>query len=140
MADFAGISRELLREAILAARAEAARALCELETDTRVNLAANDLFKRVTGTSSMEKAILAARRIIESYDRILKDLEAGCAIDAEIFDLGGPAAGACVRPAVGPSIGPAIGSAIGPAISGIDHAEIDINVLRRVGGRGAVVA
>jgi len=37
--------------------------------------AMSDLFKRVTGHSSIENAILTARRTVEAYDRIYGDMQ-----------------------------------------------------------------
>lgn len=67
--------RNQLRQKIQAARDEACAALVALQAGG--NHGGRDLFKQVTGASSVDNAVAEARRIIDAYDRILRDLEAG---------------------------------------------------------------
>lgn len=72
-------------------RRDEARALLGalLETRERTEQIADgtgaDAFKGVTGQSSMERAIERTRRLIESFDRVLDELESG--LDAEDLSL-----------------------------------------------------
>jgi CO/xanthine dehydrogenase Mo-binding subunit len=68
--------RRILDETV-AARAKALELLKSL-TDLQAGAdpSARDLFKRVTGQSSIDNSIAATRRAIEAYDRVLVQLEA----------------------------------------------------------------
>ncbi len=48
---------------------------------------ARDLYKRVTGQSSIDNSIAATRRTIEAYDRVLTQLEAGA--EPPVVSVGG---------------------------------------------------
>ncbi len=52
-------------------------ALLESEQAAREGGHEGDLFRRVTGASSLENAIAATRRTIDAYDRLLQELEGG---------------------------------------------------------------
>lgn len=64
--------RDQLRQRIQAARDDASAALAALQRETGNG---RDLFKQVTGHSSTDNAVAEARRIIDAYDRILRDLD-----------------------------------------------------------------
>lgn len=68
--------RTQLRQKIQAARDEATAALAALQGGSTMG---RDLYKQVTGHSSVDNAVAEARRIIDAYDRILRDLDSGVA-------------------------------------------------------------
>ncbi|GJQ29920.1 MAG: hypothetical protein HBSAPP03_18040 [Phycisphaerae bacterium] len=49
--------------------------LLNAQRDAERSAGRSDLFKRVTGTSSLEKSIAATRKLIESYDRLIGDTQ-----------------------------------------------------------------
>ncbi|NUQ68212.1 MAG: hypothetical protein HUU18_08040 [Phycisphaerales bacterium] len=53
------------------------RALVEAKSvvEQRGNPASTDLYKKVKGESSLEAAIASATRMVETYDRVLVELE-----------------------------------------------------------------
>jgi hypothetical protein len=77
MHETAPISVEALKAQVLADRARAQFLLAEIMTahGEPVLGARPDLFKQVTGHSSMEQAIDNARRLIDGYDRVLSQLD-----------------------------------------------------------------
>ncbi len=79
--------RRILDETI-AARAKALELLKSL-TDLQAGAdpSARDLYKRVTGQSSIDNSIAATRRTIEAYDRVLTQLEAGA--EPPVVSVGG---------------------------------------------------
>jgi hypothetical protein len=67
-------------QAAVDARAKARELLAALlesksAMESQGALARGDLYKRVTGQSSLENAIAATRRAIESYDRLIAQME-----------------------------------------------------------------
>ena len=69
--------RQILEETV-AARAKAVELLKTLTSaQAGVEPGGKDLFKRVTGQSSIENSIAATRRAVEAYDRVIAELEAG---------------------------------------------------------------
>jgi hypothetical protein len=67
--------RQILDDTI-AARAKAVELLKSLtEAQASTDPTAKDLFKRVTGQSSIDNSIAATRRAIEAYDRMITQLE-----------------------------------------------------------------
>lgn len=66
--------RDQLRQKIQVARDEARAALAALQASH--GCGGRDLYKQVTGASSVDNAMAEARRIVEAYDRILRDLDA----------------------------------------------------------------
>mgnify|MGYP001343013860 CR=1 FL=1 len=74
--------RNQLRQKIQAARDEACAALVALQAGG--SNGGRDLFKQVTGASSVDNAVAEARRIIDAYDRILRDLDAGDPNSAQV--------------------------------------------------------
>jgi hypothetical protein len=67
--------RQILDETI-AARAKALELLKSLTAaQANVEPSGKDLFKRVTGQSSIENSIAATRRAVEAYDRLIAQLE-----------------------------------------------------------------
>ncbi len=78
--------RRILDETI-AARAQALELLKSLtEVQAGADPSARDLFKRVTGQSSIDNSIAATRRTIEAYDRVLAQLEIGA--EAPVVSVG----------------------------------------------------
>ncbi len=72
--------RERLLNETIAARNKAAallRALQEAkeQAESLAPSPKGDLYKRVTGSSSLENAIAEARRTVEAYERLISDLE-----------------------------------------------------------------
>lgn len=51
------------------------RALVETKASTDPKGKGGDLYKRVTGQSSIEAAIASTKRMVETYDRMLVQLE-----------------------------------------------------------------
>lgn len=74
--------RTQLRQKIQAARDEASAALAALQSGTAGT--GRDLFKQVTGHSSVDNAAAEAKRIIDAYDRILRDLDSGDAQSEQV--------------------------------------------------------
>jgi hypothetical protein len=67
-------SKDLIAQARIAR--EQARELLQALLDTQRildNQTSRDLYKKVTGQSSLEKSIASARRLIETYDRVIGD-------------------------------------------------------------------
>jgi hypothetical protein len=61
------------REEVLGAKAEAENLLrCMLSREAWTG---NDMYKQVTGQSSVEQAIERTRRLIEAYDRVLAEMD-----------------------------------------------------------------
>ena len=61
----------------MAARAKALDLLKALQAaKAGSDASARDLFKKVTGTSSVENSIAATRRAIEAYDKVMVELGA----------------------------------------------------------------
>jgi hypothetical protein len=58
----------------LAARAQALELLKALQDAKAGADAGRDLFKRVTGQSSVENSIAAARRAVEAFDKVIAEL------------------------------------------------------------------
>jgi len=80
VADFMNEKNIKLEEAIAARdRAkELLRMLIEAKAECeRQNEAPRDLFKKVTGQSSLENAIAATSRTLETFERVLAEIEAG---------------------------------------------------------------
>lgn len=73
--------RKAMADAVAARReAEAlVRSLEELRAQTDPE--ARDLYKRVTGNSSLENAVAAAKRTVESYDRLIAELSKQATFD-----------------------------------------------------------
>jgi hypothetical protein len=70
--------RRQILDDTLAARAKAADLLKSLtQAQAGTDPTAKDLFKRVTGQSSIDNSIAATRRAIEAYDRMIAQLESG---------------------------------------------------------------
>ncbi len=70
-------NRQTLLEDISQAK-ERAQALLDSLLDARAQSATgavSDLYKRVTGASSLDTAILNTKRMVESYSRMLADLQ-----------------------------------------------------------------
>ncbi len=74
--------RNQLRQKIQAARDEASAALAALQSGGGGG--GRDLFKQVTGHSSVDNAAAEAKRIIDAYDRILRDLDSGDAHSEQV--------------------------------------------------------
>jgi hypothetical protein len=67
--------RQILEETI-AARTKALELLKSLTAaQASTDLSAKDLYKRVTGQSSIENSIAATRRAVEAYDRVIAQLQ-----------------------------------------------------------------
>jgi hypothetical protein len=68
--------RRMLEDTIAAkTRAEALlRSLQEVKAAGEHDVSGKDIYKRVTGSSSLDNAITATRRTIESYDRVIDEL------------------------------------------------------------------
>jgi len=70
-------SQRFLNE-LKAAREQAAQLLVALrETSAASDGVARDLYKKVTGKSSLEHAVAAASRTLESYDRMIEEVQGG---------------------------------------------------------------
>lgn len=71
-------SQRILND-LKAAREQAARLLAALRETSALagSTGTRDLYKKVTGQSSMERAIAAASRTLESYDRMIEEVEGG---------------------------------------------------------------
>lgn len=69
--------RQRFREEVRAARTETENLLrCMLSQDgCKSECSGNDMYKQVTGQSSVELAIERTRRLIEAYDRILSEMD-----------------------------------------------------------------
>jgi hypothetical protein len=72
--------REKLLTETIAARDNAAALLRALQqakglTDAQPPAPKGDLYKRVTGSSSLENAIAEARRTVDAYERLIGELE-----------------------------------------------------------------
>lgn len=68
-------SKRILND-LKTAREQAASLLAALRaTPLATDTAPRDLYKKVTGQSSLEKAIAAASRTLESYDRMIDEVE-----------------------------------------------------------------
>jgi hypothetical protein len=70
--------RESVRLEALSARQEAQQLLAQLTAELQVSQAGNggrDLYKQVTGHSSLERAVDETRRMIDCYDRVLAQLD-----------------------------------------------------------------
>lgn len=66
--------RQRFRQETTDARAQAAALLTAL-TQAQGGAGATDLYKRVTGASSLENAIAETRRTIDAYDRLLAEFD-----------------------------------------------------------------
>ncbi len=69
--------RTQLRQRIQACRDEACAAMGALRASGACGSASEgrDIYKQVTGHSSVDNAVAEAQRIIDAYDRILRDLD-----------------------------------------------------------------
>ena len=76
--------RNQLRQRIQAARDEACAAIGALQACGGSASGGRDLYKQVTGHSSADNAVAEAQRIIDAYDRILRDLDSGEAPTAQV--------------------------------------------------------
>ena len=70
--------RQRILDETVAARAKALELLKALQEAKAAAEApaGRDLFRRVTGTSSVENSIAATRRTVEAYDKVIAELEA----------------------------------------------------------------
>jgi hypothetical protein len=69
--------RQILEDTV-AARSKALELLKTLTiAQASTDPTSRDLFKRVTGQSSIENSIAATKRAVEAYDRVIAQLEAG---------------------------------------------------------------
>ncbi|MFO0831463.1 MAG: hypothetical protein U0637_06430 [Phycisphaerales bacterium] len=69
-----------LRDETRMAKAQAERLLADLlSCRASGDLDCHDLYKQVTGHSSLEKAIDETKRVIASHDRLLAQIEKECA-------------------------------------------------------------
>jgi hypothetical protein len=88
-------SHQRILEETGAARARAVELLRSLEAArAELDPTAKDLYKRVTGQSSIENSIAAARRAVEAYDRVLAELAGGEAPIVTVPPAGAPRPGA----------------------------------------------
>lgn len=71
-------SQRILNE-LKVAREQAARLLAALRETSALSGSSGprDLYKKVTGQSSMERAVAAASRTLESYDRMIEEVQGG---------------------------------------------------------------
>jgi hypothetical protein len=80
--------RQILEETI-AARTKALELLKTLTAaQATTDPSAKDLYKRVTGQSSIENSIAATRRAVEAYDRVIAQLQAAEAAEVKMPQAG----------------------------------------------------
>jgi hypothetical protein len=82
--------RQILEETI-AARTKALELLKSLTAaQAGSDPAAKDLYKRVTGQSSIENSIAATRRAVEAYDRVIAQLQSSETPEVKVNAAGAP--------------------------------------------------
>lgn len=83
--------RQILEETITA-RTKALELLKSLTAaQAESDPAAKDLYKRVTGQSSIENSIASTRRAVEAYDRVIAQLQASETPEVKVSPaMGGP--------------------------------------------------
>ncbi len=81
--------RRRLMQQTLAAKAEAEHLLASLLDCQRSGGDCEDLFKKVAGQSSLEKAIDETRRVVTSNERLLAQMEASIAAEGTGCDTAG---------------------------------------------------